>query len=24
MSTPVDDTPSWNELMGRLAARSRD
>ena len=22
--TPVDDTPSWNELMGRLAARSRD
>ena len=24
VSTPVDDTPSWNELMGRLAARSRD
>ena len=22
--TPVDDTPSCNELMGRLAARSRD
>lgn len=24
VSTPVDDTPSWNELMGQLAARSRD
>lgn len=24
VSTPVDNTPSWNELMGRLAARSRD
>jgi phosphoenolpyruvate carboxylase len=24
VSTPVDDTPSWNELMGKLAARSRD
>ena len=24
VSTPVDDTPSWNALMGRLAARSRD
>jgi phosphoenolpyruvate carboxylase len=24
VSTPVDETPSWNELMGRLAARSRD
>ncbi|WP_094560026.1 phosphoenolpyruvate carboxylase [Synechococcus sp. 8F6] len=24
VSTPVDDTPSWNDLMGRLAARSRD
>ncbi|MCX5940746.1 MAG: phosphoenolpyruvate carboxylase [Cyanobium sp. LacPavin_0818_WC50_MAG_67_9] len=24
VSTPVDDTPSWNTLMGRLAARSRD
>ena len=24
VSTPVDDTPSWNELMGRLAAYSRD
>ena len=24
VSTPVDDTPSWNELMERLAARSRD
>ena len=24
VSTPVDDTPSWNELMGRLAARSRE
>ena len=24
VSTPVDATPSWNELMGRLAARSRD
>jgi phosphoenolpyruvate carboxylase len=24
VSTPVDSTPSWNELMGRLAARSRD
>ena len=23
VSTPVDATPSWNELMGRLAARSR-
>ncbi|MDA1246794.1 MAG: phosphoenolpyruvate carboxylase [Cyanobacteria bacterium] len=23
-SSPVDETPSWNELMGRLAARSRD
>jgi len=23
VSTPVDDTPSWNELMARLAARSR-
>ncbi|MCP9804332.1 phosphoenolpyruvate carboxylase [Cyanobium sp. T1G-Tous] len=24
VSSPVDETPSWNELMGRLAARSRD
>ncbi|WP_416238305.1 phosphoenolpyruvate carboxylase [Synechococcus sp. CCY9202] len=24
VSAPVDDTPSWNELMARLAARSRD
>ena len=24
VSTPVDETPSWNDLMGRLAARSRD
>ncbi len=24
VSTPVDDTPSWNALMERLAARSRD
>jgi phosphoenolpyruvate carboxylase len=24
VSTPVDDTPSWNDLMARLAARSRD
>ena len=24
VSTPVDDPPSWNDLMGRLAARSRD
>ena len=24
VSAPVDDTPSWNDLMGRLAARSRD
>lgn len=24
VSTPVDDTPSWNTLMARLAARSRD
>jgi phosphoenolpyruvate carboxylase len=24
VSTPVDATTSWNELMGRLAARSRD
>lgn len=24
VSTPVDDTPAWNALMGRLAARSRD
>ena len=24
VSTPVDSTPAWNELMGRLAARSRD
>jgi phosphoenolpyruvate carboxylase len=24
VSTPVDDTPSWNALMGRLAARSRE
>ncbi len=24
VSTPVDDTPSWNVLMERLAARSRD
>ncbi|MBM5824524.1 MAG: phosphoenolpyruvate carboxylase [Cyanobacteria bacterium M_surface_10_m2_119] len=24
VSTPVDETPSWNALMGRLAARSRD
>ncbi|MEB3262157.1 MAG: phosphoenolpyruvate carboxylase [Cyanobacteriota bacterium] len=24
VSTPVDSTPSWNELMGRLATRSRD
>ena len=24
ISTPVDDTPTWNALMGRLAARSRD
>jgi phosphoenolpyruvate carboxylase len=24
VSTPVDDTPSWNELMGRLATRSRE
>jgi phosphoenolpyruvate carboxylase len=24
ISTPVDDTPSWNTLMERLAARSRD
>jgi len=24
VSTPVDDTPSWNILMERLAARSRD
>jgi len=23
VSTPVDDTPSWNALMARLAARSR-
>ncbi|MEI6829969.1 MAG: phosphoenolpyruvate carboxylase [Synechococcaceae cyanobacterium ELA445] len=23
VSTHLDDTPSWNELMGRLAARSR-
>jgi phosphoenolpyruvate carboxylase len=23
VSTSVDDTPSWNELMGRLGARSR-
>ncbi len=24
VSAPVDNTPSWNELMARLAARSRD
>ncbi|MEB3332971.1 MAG: phosphoenolpyruvate carboxylase [Synechococcaceae cyanobacterium] len=24
VSSPIDATPSWNELMGRLAARSRD
>jgi phosphoenolpyruvate carboxylase len=24
VSTPVDDTPSWNALMAKLAARSRD
>ncbi|CAK6697094.1 Phosphoenolpyruvate carboxylase [Cyanobium usitatum str. Tous] len=24
VSSPVDETPSWNELIGRLAARSRD
>ncbi len=24
VSTPLDETPAWNELMGRLAARSRD
>jgi phosphoenolpyruvate carboxylase len=24
VSTPVDDTPTWNVLMERLAARSRD
>ena len=24
VSTPVDDTPTWNRLMERLAARSRD
>lgn len=24
VSSPVDESPSWNELMGRLAARSRD
>ncbi|MEB3266777.1 MAG: phosphoenolpyruvate carboxylase [Cyanobacteriota bacterium] len=24
VSTPVDDTPAWNTLMARLAARSRD
>ena len=24
VSTPVDDTPTWNTLMERLAARSRD
>ena len=24
VSSPVDETPSWNELMGRLADRSRD
>jgi phosphoenolpyruvate carboxylase len=24
VSTPLDDTPSWNALMERLAARSRD
>ena len=24
VNSPVDETPSWNELMGRLAARSRD
>jgi phosphoenolpyruvate carboxylase len=24
VSTPVDDTPSWNAMMARLAARSRD
>ena len=24
VSAPIDDTPSWNGLMGRLAARSRD
>ncbi|MEB3199761.1 MAG: phosphoenolpyruvate carboxylase [Synechococcaceae cyanobacterium] len=24
VSTPVDDTPSWNDLMVRLAHRSRD
>jgi phosphoenolpyruvate carboxylase len=24
VSAPIDDTPSWNDLMGRLAARSRD
>jgi phosphoenolpyruvate carboxylase len=24
VSTRIDDTPSWNELMGRLASRSRE
>jgi phosphoenolpyruvate carboxylase len=24
VTTPLDDTPSWNSLMGRLAATSRD
>ena len=24
VSTPVDETPTWNALMGRLAAHSRD
>ena len=24
VTTPLDDTPSWNALMARLAARSRD